>query len=53
MNLLVNQLKLALGELAKKKGLKDARVDHKVNAKGELVIAIIVPPSREGEWTSR
>ena len=50
MNLLVNQLKLAMDDLVKAKGLKGARVDHKVNAKGELVLAIIVPPSRPGEW---
>jgi hypothetical protein len=49
MNLLVNQLKSALADLAKAKELANARVDHKVNARGELVIAIIVPPSRPGE----
>jgi hypothetical protein len=50
MNLLVNQLKHALADLAKAKGLPNARVLDKVNARGELVIAIIVPPSRPGEW---
>jgi hypothetical protein len=53
MNLLVNQLKLSLADLAKAKELANARVEHKVNAKGELVVAIIVPPSRPGEWTGR
>jgi hypothetical protein len=50
MNLLVNAIKLALADLAKEKGLKNARVLDKVNQRGELVIAIIIPPSRPGEW---
>jgi hypothetical protein len=50
MNLLVNTLKLALAQVAKAKGLKDARIVHKVNERGEMVIAIILPPSRPGEW---
>lgn len=49
MNLLVNALKLALSDVAKAKGLEKARVLNKVNARGELVVAIIVPPSRPGE----
>jgi hypothetical protein len=51
MNLLLNQVKHAIAELAKAKGLAHARVDHKVNDRGELVIALILPPSRPGEWT--
>ena len=51
MNLLVNVLKNAMADLAKAKGLDRARVLDKVNARGELVVAIIVPPSRPGEWT--
>jgi hypothetical protein len=50
MNLLVNALKNSLADLAKAKGLEHARVLEKVNARGELVVAIIVPPSRPGEW---
>jgi hypothetical protein len=46
----VNALKNELHDLAKAKGLDKARVDYKVNAKGELVMAIIIPPSRPGEW---
>jgi hypothetical protein len=48
MNLLINQLKGALADLVKAKGLAGARVQDKVNARGELV-----PPSRPGEWTDR
>ena len=53
MNLFVNQLKGELADLAKAKGLETARVLDKVNARGELVVAIIIPPSRPGEWTDR
>ena len=53
MNLLINALKNALSDLAKAKGLEKARVLDKVNARGELVVAIIIPPSRPGEWTGR
>ncbi len=53
MNLLVNTLKHALSDLAKAKGLETARVLDKVNARGELVVAIIIPPSRPGEWSGR
>ena len=51
MNLLINSLKNALADLAKAKGLTKARVDYKTNKRGELVVAIIIPPSRPGEWT--
>jgi hypothetical protein len=51
MNLLINALKIAIDDLAKAKGLKNARVDYKVNRRGELVVALIIPPSRPGEWT--
>lgn len=50
VNLLVNSLKAAIAELAKKKGLTRARVLDKVNAYGELVIALVIPPDRKGEW---
>lgn len=50
MNLLVNALKHALADLAKRHELSAARVDYKVNARGELVVALIIPPRRPGEW---
>jgi hypothetical protein len=53
MNLLMNQVRHEIADLAKAKGLANARVREKVNAKGELVIALIIPPSRPGEWTER
>jgi hypothetical protein len=43
MDLLVNALKLAIAELAKAKGIKGARVLDKLNARGEVVIALILP----------
>jgi hypothetical protein len=51
MSLFMNQVKNAIAELAERKSLTSARVDHKVNAKGELVIALIIPPSKPGERT--
>jgi hypothetical protein len=49
----VHGLKNALADLAAKKELKNARVLDKVNARGELVVAIIIPPSRPGRHPSR
>jgi hypothetical protein len=43
MNLLVNALKLGIRELAQRKGIEHPRVLHKTNAKGEMVIALILP----------
>ncbi len=43
MNLLVQQLKAAIDELARRKGLRGARVLDKVNRYGEVVIALILP----------
>lgn len=42
MNLLVNQLKNSIRDLLEKKGIV-ARVLHKTNAHGEIVIAVILP----------
>jgi hypothetical protein len=42
MNLLLSVLIAAIGDLAQAKGLKHYRVSHKRNARGELVIALIV-----------
>lgn len=51
MNLLVNSLKAKIADLAKtEKGLENARVSYKVNAHGEMVIALIIPPRYPGEW---
>jgi hypothetical protein len=56
MNLLVNALKAQIAELARAKGVARPRVLDKVNARGEVVIALILPneaaepevrPSRE------
>lgn len=43
MNLLVQQLKAAIDELARKKGILGARVLDKLNHHGEIVIALILP----------
>jgi hypothetical protein len=53
MNLLVNAIKSALYEIIERKELKGARVDYTTNSRGELVMAIIIPPSRPGEWDGR
>jgi hypothetical protein len=37
-------------ELAKKLGFAGARVDVKVNARGELVVGILIPPRTPDEW---
>jgi hypothetical protein len=51
MNLLINAIKGRLYDVIEASGLQGkARVDYKTNAKGELVMAIIIPPSRPGEW---
>jgi len=44
MNLLFGALKRAIDEVARERGLKHFRVSHKRNAKGELVIALIISP---------
>ena len=44
MNLLLNALLGGLDELARGRGLEKFRVSHKRNARGELVIALIVSP---------
>jgi hypothetical protein len=31
---------------------EQARVQSKINARGELVIGVIIPPREPGEWTS-
>jgi hypothetical protein len=44
MNLLLNALLKGVHELARGRGLQKFRVSHKRNARGELVIALIVSP---------
>jgi hypothetical protein len=44
MNLILNALVVGLHELARGRGLEKFRVSHKRNARGELVIALIVSP---------
>jgi hypothetical protein len=39
-----------LDRLAKEKGFQNARVNVKVNAHGELVIAVLIPPRFADEW---
>lgn len=41
-----------IAALAKAKGFTDARVLDKVNARGELVIGVLIPPRHPGEWTA-
>ncbi len=43
VNLLVSAIKRGIGDLARAKGLKDFRVLDKMNARGETVIALILP----------
>lgn len=46
MSLLIGALKQAISEIAARKGLKNFRVLDKVNARGELVIALIIPQAK-------
>jgi hypothetical protein len=46
----VQALMNAIGDLAKARGIAGA-VRPTVNARGELVIALIIPPRHPGEWT--
>jgi hypothetical protein len=48
MTLLIKAVLSSLQDVAAAHGLKDARVDYKVNRAGEIVFAIIVP-APEGE----
>jgi len=43
--LLLRAIEGELLELARAKKLDGARVGHRVNARGELVVALILPPS--------
>ena len=48
MNLLVNSLKQAIDGVARAKHLQNYRVLDKTNARGEIVIALILPGERTG-----
>ncbi len=48
MNLLVNALKSQITELARAKGVARPRVLDKINARGEIVIALILPGDTGG-----
>ncbi len=48
--LLVRALMTEIGDLAKAKGFSGSRVLHKVNARGELVLAVVIAPTTPGEW---
>jgi hypothetical protein len=50
MNLLVHTIIAQIGALAAAKGFAGARVLSKVNRRGELVIALLIPPRTPGEW---
>jgi hypothetical protein len=39
-----------IADLTKQSGFSAARVDVKVNARGELVIAVLIPPRSPDEW---
>jgi hypothetical protein len=39
-----------IAALAKAKGFEHAHVQARVNARGELVIAVLIPPSVPEEW---
>ena len=50
MNLVVHALMQQIEDLAKAKGFTAARVLSKVNAYGELVIAVLIAPRTPNEW---
>jgi hypothetical protein len=50
MNLAIRALMNQIEELARARGFDRARVLHKVNRRGELVIGLLLPPRRLDEW---
>ena len=52
MNLLVTSLKAQIEDLARAKGVARPRVLDKVNARGEIVIALILPGDLGGPDTA-
>jgi hypothetical protein len=41
---------MEVAELVRSRGFSTARVATKVNAYGELVVAVLIPPRHPGEW---
>lgn len=39
-----------IDDIAKRTGFANARVDVKVNMRGELVVALLIPPRTRDEW---
>jgi hypothetical protein len=50
MNLMIRALMSQIEDLARARGFERARVLHKVNRHGELVIGLLIPPRRLDEW---
>jgi hypothetical protein len=50
VNLGLRALMNRFEEAARERGYPTARGAWKVNARGELVIALIIPPRTPGEW---
>jgi hypothetical protein len=50
MPLAVSVLMRELEALTQSKGFSKARVKSKVNARGELVLGVIIPPRTPNEW---
>ncbi|HTB76108.1 MAG TPA: hypothetical protein VK762_22820 [Polyangiaceae bacterium] len=50
MNLAIRALMNQIEELARARGFERARVLHKVNRHGELVIGVLIPPRTLDEW---
>jgi hypothetical protein len=50
---LLRALMAQIHDLAKAKGFTESRVLHKVNARGELVIGLLIPPRTPGEAVGR
>ena len=50
MNLAIRALMNQIEELARARGFEHARVLHKVNRHGELVIGLLLPPRKLDEW---
>jgi hypothetical protein len=48
--MLIRALMSEIGALAKAKGFPESRVLSKVNARGELVIGLLIPERTPGEW---
>ena len=50
LSLGVRALMNEIDRLAKTNGFEQSRVDVKVNRRGELVIAVLIPPRMPDEW---